>query len=550
MPVPEGQARPGRAAAGRGARRASLVIGLALSGAVQAQLGGLPGVPGAALPGTSTGLAVPALGAPSGERTLSFLPGVRSTVLAADSPGAGAGPGSGRQTLEVTPYLSAGIADARTQASLSYQMRNFAAHGGAGSDLYTRHDLRASGNTLLAGDWLGLQAGAAVYNTNASLAGGLSVDPAASALNNAVLRTLYLAPYLRGRFGAQADWRVQYRGELTDTSGNVNAALARSAHYLNAQVTSGAAFNPWGWALVSGGQRRDFTGGLSLSSATTSATLYYTPSAELRLGASMNYLYIERLSNSDGDTHGWGPGVSLDWSPSRRTTLRGSFTRQYYGNNGTLSLSHRTQRLVFGLDYANSLLQTNTASLLTFNPGAIFAAGGFSPALNPLFNQLAGLGLLSNTDLVVGTPVINDAMVRNHSLSASVGWVSPVWSGTATAFRSTRETLLASTVFGIPNGLSPASFGLFNNRGIALNGSLTLDARHALLLAASVRDSTQSNSDLRVRFSVYQAAISSRIDERSTATVGVRRTVQSAEGSGGVSGEENALFGTIDFRMR
>ena len=178
------------------------------------------------------------------------------------------------------------------------------------------------------------------------------------------------------------------------------------------------------------------------------------------------------------------------------------------------------------------------------------SAGGFSPALTPLFNQLAGLGLLSTTDLVVGTPVINDAMVRNHSLSASVGWVSPAWSGTATVFRSTRETLLASTVFGIPNGLSPASFGLFNNRGIALNGSITLDARHALLLAASVRDSDQSNSDLRVRFSVYQAAISSRIDERSTATVGLRRTVQSAEGSGGVSGEENALFGTLDFRMR
>jgi len=53
-----------------------------------------------------------------------------------------------------------------------------------------------------------------------------------------------------------------------------------------------------------------------------------------------------------------------------------------------------------------------------------------------------------------------------------------------------------------------------------------------------------------VRFSVYQAAISARIDERSTATMGLRRTVQSAEGSGGVSGEENALFGTIDFRMR
>jgi hypothetical protein len=43
MPVPERQARPGRAAAGRGARRASLVIGLALSGAVAAERGLITG---------------------------------------------------------------------------------------------------------------------------------------------------------------------------------------------------------------------------------------------------------------------------------------------------------------------------------------------------------------------------------------------------------------------------------------------------------------------------------------------------------------------------
>ena len=100
----------------------------------------------------------------------SFLPGIRASLVASDSLATSSG-GSGGLSLEVTPYLSANIANARTQGSINYQMRNFFASSGDGTDAFMRHDLRASLNSLLIGDWFGVQTSASIYNTNASITG-------------------------------------------------------------------------------------------------------------------------------------------------------------------------------------------------------------------------------------------------------------------------------------------------------------------------------------------------------------------------------------------
>lgn len=482
---------------------------------------------------------------------VTFLPGIRTSIVASDSTATASGSSGGSYSIEVAPYLNASISNARTNGSIRYQMRNLYVHNADDSRALVRHDLRASLDSLIAGDWLGVQSTAAIYNTNASIAGGLSADPATSVTNNAVLRRFSVAPYVRGRIGAFATYKTQYRYEQSDTSSNVSAAVARASHNLNLNVAGGPQFNPWGWTFNANGLRREFSNNVTLSSTSAVASLYYTPSAELRLGASLNYLYIERLTNSSGDTSGWGPGVSVDWSPSRRTTVRASITRQYYGSNETLSIAHRTNRFVFGLDYRRSVLESNNAALLTFNPGAIFSGGGFSPTLNPLFSQLNSLGLLSDDSTVLGTNIINDALVRNRTLTASFGYVMPRWSATATVFRSTRETVLESQVFGIPNGLSPASFGLFNTNGITLAGTLTLDARNSVGISANVRDASSSNNnnDTKTRFSIVQATYTSHIDDRSSATLGLRRTVQSGSSSAGRR-EVNAIFGTYDHRFR
>ena len=489
-----------------------------------------------------------------GSRSLSVIPGVRTSLTISDSQLDTGARGTG-YVFEVAPYLQASVANARTQGAVTYTMRSFVSHAPDGNDTYTRHDLRGTLNSLLVGDWFGVQSSAAIYNTNATIAGGLSADPGASRSNNAALRTLSLAPYVQGRAGGLATYRAQYRYDQTSTTDNVTAGLASGSHLVTLNVTGGPSFNPWGWAVTSTGSRREFSNNVSLHSASTVATVYYTPSAELRVGGSLNYLYMERFANSVGQSNGWGPGLSIDWSPSRRTTVRGSVTKQYYGTSESLAVAHRTTRFIFGLDFGRSVLQSNNAALLTFNPGSIFSGGGFSPALNPLFTQLADQGLLSNNDVVLGTNVINDALVRNRTLMASVGYVMPRWSATASAFRSIRETMLSSEVFGVPNGLSPASFGLFSTRGFTLTSTYTIDSRNSFNLSASLRDSdvaatTAGVAATRVRLSYYQAALNTRIDSRSSASLMLRRTVQSGDGVGPGNRDNNAIIGTYDIRLR
>ena len=167
-----------------------------------------------------------------------------------------------------------------------------------------------------------------------------------------------------------------------------------------------------------------------------------------------------------------------------------------------------------------------------------------------MFTQLNAAGLLSSTDIVIGTPIINDALVRNRNVSVSAGWVARHWSASATAFRNRRETLISSTVFGVPDALAPAAFGEFDSRGLTLNGNIVLGPRHSLGLTGLVRESTQSDAGLKVRLSFVQAALSTTIDARTTASLALRRSVQSGEGPGAISTDENTLFGVVDFRVR
>jgi hypothetical protein len=65
-----------------------------------------------------------------------------------------------------------------------------------------------------------------------------------------------------------------------------------------------------------------------------------------------------------------------------------------------------------------------------------------------------------------------------------------------------------------------------------------------------VRESSQSDSGLKVRLSFVQAALNTTLDTRTTASLALRRSVQTGEGPGAISSDVNALFGVIDVRVR
>lgn len=502
----------------------------------------------ASLPSRTEGLAVS--GIPQ-ERGSSLLPGVRASATVSDNPfHRRRGEESSGYLLEVAPYLTATTNGPRAQGSLTYTLRAFHVADGDRSDRFVRHGLRAGGNALLAGEWLGIQGSAATYYVNTSPWGLLTDDPAASSENVARVSVVSVAPYVTGRLGTFAEYRAQYAMTRTDTSDAVRSILARNDDRIFASLKSGPQFVRWGWSLSSSGSRREFHNGLDLSSTYTVATAYYVFSPELRVGASANHLYVEGLTNEKGKTSGWGPGISVDWVPSRRTTLRFEAADQYYGTSGRLSVAHRAERWTIGLDYTKAVFNSNNAALLTFNPASLLAAGGYAPNLNPFYQQLIAQGLIRDEDDVIGAGVLSDALLSSRTVAMTLGYRLPRGALALTGYRTIRETLLESTVL-IPlaDPLTSTAFGRYESRGATLALSLSLDARSTLNLSAGVRQVDSLVTPDEARFTTLRGSVSTRLDARTSATAGVARRLNSGLQGVGSSYDENLVFGTVDMRF-
>lgn len=487
-----------------------------------------------------------------GAQPTTVLPGVRTTFTVSDNLRRGGTGGSeGGYRLEVEPYVRASAGNRRVQGTLDYSMR--AAYSSVDADTTSglRHTLSASGNALLVGDWLGVQGSANTFYANTSAFGSLSQDPTSSSVNTTRVSTFSVTPYLQGRWGSFAEYRAQYTLTRTNLSGGgAENLLARRNEQIQASIASGPQFKRWGWSLQSGASSREYGNGLSLDSTSSTASLFYVFSPELRLGVSATHLYIERLTDEEGDTSGWGPGLSLDWAPNRRTSLRLNLARQYYGNTAYLALAHRSSRWSFGLNYNKAVYSSNNAGILTLNLADLLSADAYSAALNPIFQQLVSAGLINAQDVLLGGGIVNDALVRSNSLTATVGYLLPRGSLTLSVYRTERATLLDSTLF-LPasDPLVTSSFGRFETRGVSLGLSMPLDARTTATLSGTTSEVKSLDNPDKARLSSLAASVSTRLDAKTTVSAGVRRTVQGAA-QGNVSGyDENLVFGTVDVRF-
>lgn len=536
-PTPRGW--PARATALPAAIAAALSV---VAPAANAQFGP------ASLPSRGDGLTVPGL---PQERGSALLPGVRASATVSDNPfHRSRDVESSGYLLEVSPYLTATTNGPRAQGSVTYALRAFHVADGDRSERFVRHSLRAGGNALLAGDWLGIQGSAATYHANTSPWGLLTDDPAASTDNVARVSVVSVAPYVTGRLGTFAEYRAQYALTRTETSSAVRNVLARQDDRVFASLRSGPQFVRWGWSLSSSASKREFPNDLDLSSTYTVATVYYVFSPELRVGASANHLYVEGLTNERGKTRGWGPGVTVDWAPSRRTTLRFDAADQYYGTSGRLSFAHRAERWTLGLDYTRAVFNSNNAALLTFNPASLLSAGGYAPTLNPLYQQLVAQGLIRDEDDVLGAGLLSDALLSSRTVAATLGYRLPRGALALTAYRAIRETLLESTVL-IPlaDPLTSTAFGRYESRGVTLALSLSLDARTTLRLSAGVRQADSLVTPDESRLTTLRGSISTRLDARTSASAGVARRLNTGLQGVGSSYDENLVFGTVDLRF-
>lgn len=483
----------------------------------------------------------------SGQHGLFFEPGVRSRLHISDNMlRDDQGNGSTGVITEVTPYVVGSYASGRTDASINLSLRNI--YRSAGSDHLDalRPTLAAGGNTALAGDWLWLEGLASIRDVNTSPFAALSVDPGLSNINRSRISAFSLSPYVVGRFGTFADYRIQYRFQ-TRRNSNTNALLSLDDNSLSTELKSGPQFGRWGWALNSSMLRRDFGSGFSINRENITARIYAVSGDELRFGGLATFDSISRLTNRDGNTSGWGPGLFADWSPTARTTVRGQISRPYYGGTGSIELSHRTERMTYGIEYGRYLLTSNSASVALLNPLTLMT-GGLSTGLNPLAQQLTNTGVIG-TDELISAGVLSDALILSRRLSATVGYSGQRLSGALSVYRNLRDSLIERQLGEGETVSISNSAARFNQRGLILQSRYELNPLSSVGLTGRILyTENQTTTPVSARLTSVTATYQRRVDDKTTATLGLRRNMQNRSGAG-VSYDENVLFGLIDTRF-
>jgi uncharacterized protein (PEP-CTERM system associated) len=490
------------------------------------------------------------------KRGLTFLPGVRSTVAYSDNVGLNLnGAKQSGFRLEASPYVFASINNDQGTGQAYLSLRNFY-QSAAPTGTYTgRIDFRGNGTANLYDRWLFLEGSGFAYNVNPLNFGAISFDAATVPSFDYRFQGFTLAPYLAGSWGTFADYKGQYSYGTSEVTGFTSQ---RQDQKLSGKVNSGSRFNTWGWSWDGNTQRRSTSGiPIVFNRNISTATIYGIPTQGLRLGAAVRYEQIDSLYNKSGKDNGLGPGVSLDWTPSTRTSVTGSAFKQYFGNTGQLGVSHRWERLSFNLSYDKSVISGNDASFLNINPQSLFSAGGYAATLNPIYRSLVADSLYSGFGVPIGLGVVNDALVLRNGGSVGLSYLLPSGYVSTTFSSVNRETLVRTFdpalgglgIAGSNVALDGTFIGLVKTKAISIDLEHKLDSRSKWKAQLLFSDNDFPNLQRNVKRNSYQATYSTRLTTETTASFGLRRVEQTGSGFRSTNFDENSVFSTLDVRF-
>jgi uncharacterized protein (PEP-CTERM system associated) len=518
---------------------------------VAAPLGG--GGPGASLAADATQIK------PDQERRgVTILPGVRNSVTYSDNLNIdAAGLKQSGFRFEVAPYVFATADTAQGQGFLYYSMRNFyrtTSPAGSGFD-DPRHDLRSSGRLRIIDNLLYVNGNAFTYNINPINLSLNSFDPATVQTFNNRFQGFTVSPYIASAIGNFANYNFGYSYGSTSI---VGLPTVTKDQRLTGNVKSGTSFNRWGWEWDGFHQERSFGTGTTFGRNTSTGILYWVINEELRIGASGRYSQIDGFSNKKGLTSGYGPGLAIDYSPSRSTKVKGTINSEYYGTTGELTVLHTTPRFSLNSSYEKSVLTSSEATFLNQNPNATAAIAAVDGNYSSAYRNYIGQSLYSRYGVQAGLGVIDGAAVQRNGGRITAGYkLSPLSKFDVQIGRYKNVTQTTTTNPGLGGfsvvGLSIPLAGQFTGTSVSTQATasleLGLDSRSKFNFRYEYFDNNFLSVGRRIALRSISSSYTTKVSIDTTATLGLRHTGQAGSGFQTSSYSENSMFGALDIRF-
>lgn len=434
---------------------------------------------------------------------------------------------------ELTTQLSPGLRVAANGRHLTgfadYSLvRMFRANDAIGDE--TQHNLRSAAKLEAVENQLFVDYSGSIMQRAISAFGLQTPDASGFSANRTEVKTFQLAPYLVGRFGEWANYRLRYsllrsRSNTPFGSGS-NSTFGTSDQ--DGREYSGSLSSPkqgslFNWALDASRQASDFKSGREVDADQLRGTLGYRVMPELNLTVlpgweSNNYASTDKESRLT-----WGVGA--DWA-SERTKASAKLEDRTFGRTYALNLEHRTQRTAWKFSDSKNANVTPT-QLGSVQLGALY---------DLLFFQFESIepdpvrrGLLVESFLQANG--LNGATLVNAGFSSSGALLQRRQdvSFTLIGLRDT-ITLLgtrtnSSSLFNTTTGNGDLANSAFvRQQSYSLNYARRLSPDTSVNLLVSRLRSLGSQISQSTTLKTYNLSFTTQLGKKTSATIGLRRT--------------------------
>lgn len=341
-----------------------------------------------------------------------------------------------------TPGLSLRGKGRRASVNVDYNLQNLT-YADQGDRNTINHQLQSNVNSELIRDVFFLDVNASMYQALVSSQGPITNRTFQLDTNRTNVTTWGVSPHVAHRFGTWADFRggTSFSDVSTtaDSGGGAGAGGGGGMHW-HSSLSSGPRFTRTSWDL-SYSQRsvNHSNGGQASTFQSFNASGSLVVNRYVRVHSSVGVEDNQFTgSRNQGGAPTWSIGGTL--TPSRLTSVSGSYGHRSFGNTKSFDFQHHHRRVIIGGSYSEELRTSND---LLREQQLIPLVDEFG---NPVFDPVG------NDDFGVPTEdltLTNDVFI-NRRLSVNIGYQRKRDNFSVRIFRSERESQSTQTAEGTP----------------------------------------------------------------------------------------------------
>lgn len=384
--------------------------------------------------------------------------------------------------------------------------------------------LNASGSGEVLERHLFIDASAAISQQPISAFGVQTADPALDNGNRSEVRTLRIAPRLRGRIGTTADAEASVSRTVVSNSAPdaVGSGATTQALLSVNSMPSGVRL---GWNANASSIQRTYTTGRGTEESSATLGLVYQAQPDLSFSVNAGRESNDVISPVKETTTRWGVGTR--WVPSDRTQLAANYDHRYFGGSHSVSFDYRLARSVLRFsssrDVNTGASPNGSAAVTAFDLFySLFSALEPDPAKRAALvnTYLAQNGISPTTVVSSGFQTASPTLISRNELSYAVQFIR----STAALSLVQSTTRRLGPALAVPDDFSRAG-GAVEQRSVALNLGHRLTPQTGISMDLSRQwGQAPENPDLNTRLSSISLNVTSSFGPHTTGSVAVRHS--------------------------